>query len=145
MPVLLIVASLFLILEVLNVVLLTFDPGSRRGNALGVFRAWESTEADPAIHNLLRYLAAWVAASKLIFVLVVGMILVFGDDRSKVIAVGALALGVLAYFWRLRPLLNTIDASAGLEPAGYSRRLTAGITVIAIALAAGFVSGLSSL
>jgi len=41
-------------LELLNVLTLYLAPGSRRGNALGVFRAYERSKADPEVHALSR-------------------------------------------------------------------------------------------
>jgi hypothetical protein len=36
----------FLVLETLNVLMLYFTPGTRRGNGLGVFNAYEKSKAD---------------------------------------------------------------------------------------------------
>ena len=145
MTTLLILTSLFLVLEVLNVALLMFDPGSHRGNALGVFRAWETSKQDPEVHALVRYLAAWVAASKTIFIVVIAALLVLGDDRSRVIAVGALTVSVLAYFWKLRPQLRSMEDNGWLNRDGFTRRLSTGIVGIAVVLAIGFASGWASL
>jgi hypothetical protein len=58
----------FLVLEVLNVIMLYFTPGTSRGNGLGVFNAYEKSKADPEIHALVKYLINWVAGTKIIFI-----------------------------------------------------------------------------
>ncbi len=135
----------FLFLESANVAALYLRPGSGRFNALGVFTAWEASKADPEVHDLVRYLANWVAGTKLIFILVLGSVLIFGDDRTKVIAVAALVLAILSFFWRLGPLARRIDSRSQMNPAGYSRVLTGLIVVFVIALAIGVAAGATSL
>jgi hypothetical protein len=56
MNILSIVIILFLILETLNVIMLYFTPGTRRGNGLGVFNAYEKSKSDPEVHALVKYL-----------------------------------------------------------------------------------------
>ena len=54
----------FGVLEVMNVAVLYGAPGSRKGNGVGVFTAWEKSKADPEVHLLVRYLVCWVAGVK---------------------------------------------------------------------------------
>jgi hypothetical protein len=133
----------FLVLESINIVALYFRPGSRSSNALGVFAAWEASKQDPDVHDLVRYLAFWVAGTKLIFVMLLISILVFGDQRLKVTAVGVLIISIASFFWRLFPLIRRVDARDGLKPHGYSktlgRMITAIIVVMTIALAFAIV------
>jgi hypothetical protein len=131
----------FLCLESANVAALYLRPGSDKFNALGVFKAWEASKADPEVHDLVRYLAYWVAGTKLIFILLLGSVLIFGDDRMRVIAVAALVLAILSFFWRLGPLARQIDSRSQMNPAGYSRLLTGMIVIFLIALAIGVVVG----
>ncbi len=67
-----IVTILFLILEMTNVLTLYFFPGSKYANAIGVFKAWEKSKADPEIHDFVKYLVNWVAGTKLICHLFIG-------------------------------------------------------------------------
>ncbi len=145
MTVLISIATIFLLLECAHVLALYLSPGSNKFNALGVFRAFEASKQYPEIHDLVRYLAFWVAGTKLIFILLLIVILVFGDSRLKVLAVGALILSILSFFWRLFPLIRRIDERSQLDPEGYSKTL--GLMIVgfvgALAVAVGF--GISSL
>ena len=56
MSVLSIAIGIFIVLESLNVLTLYFNPGSQLGNGIGVFHAWETSKADPDMHQFVRYL-----------------------------------------------------------------------------------------
>jgi len=144
MTVLIAITAVFLLLEIANVAALYFSPGSTMFNAVGVFRAWEASKEHPEVHDLVRYLTFWVAGTKLIFILLLGSVLIFGDDRMKVIAVGALILSILSFFWRLFPLIRRMDARSMLQPPGYSKALGFMIfgflAALVVALGFGFTS-----
>lgn len=137
MTALIVIAVAFMALEVANVAALYFQTGSDKFNALGVFKAWEASKADPEVHDLVRYLAYWVAGTKLIFIVMLGAILVVGDDRTRVIAVGALVLAILSFFWRLAPLAREMDERSQMTNPGYSKVLTWMVSAFAIALTIG--------
>ena len=59
----------FILLELLNILMLYFIPGSKKANAVGVFTAWEKSKQYPEIHDFVKYLVYWIAGSKLIFIL----------------------------------------------------------------------------
>lgn len=141
MTLLTIIAAIFLLLECANVLALYFSPGSDKFNALGVFKAWEASKQHPEIHDLVRYLAFWVAGTKLIFIGLMIVILAFGDDRLKILSIGALILSILSFFWRLFPLIRRMDARSELATKGYSRVLgwmiCAFLGALGVALGAG--------
>jgi len=110
----------FLILEFSNVIALYFFPGSKYANAIGVFKAWERTKADPEIHNFVKYLVNWVAGTKLIFILLLIVILVVADDRTLIIAGISLVISIASFFWRLFPLIRKMDRAGQIEPGNYS-------------------------
>lgn len=144
MGVLTIIVVIFLVLEISNVLALYFATGSDKFNALGVFKAWEASKAHPELHALIRYLAYWVAGTKLIFIFLMVVILWLGDARLQVFAVGALIASIASFWWRLFPLIRSIDADGGLQPAGYAKTLglmILGFTVILITAAVGGVRG----
>ena len=64
MNILSIAIIVFLVLETSNVIMLYFTPGTRMGNGMGVFDAYEKSKKDPEVHALLRYLINWVAFSQ---------------------------------------------------------------------------------
>lgn len=133
----------FLVMETMNIVILYWFPGSKLGNGVGVFNAWEASKAHPEVHALVRYLTNWVAGTKLIFVALLVVILLQGDPDSTLAAVVALILSILSFFWRLFPAVLKIDREGGLTPQGYSRTLGAMITgillVFSIVLAVSLV------
>ena len=113
----------FVVMESLNIAILYFRPGSRRGNGVGVFNAYEVSNADPGARDLVGYLVNWVAGTKLIFVALLIVILVTGNPTTKAWAVVALILSTLSFFWRLFPAIVRMDRAGQITPAGYSRTL----------------------
>jgi len=138
MNILSIVIVLFVVLETLNVLMLYFTPGTRRGNGVGVFNAYEKSKSDPEVHAFVRYLINWVAGTKLIFILLLIVILLTGSRVTKIYSVIGLILSILTFFWRLYPAVKTLDNDNQITPKGYSRTLgmmIAGILgVLSIAL-----------
>ena len=132
--------SVFLVLESLNIAVLYFQPGSRLGNGVGIFNAFERSKADPELHALVRYLVNWVAGTKLIFVALLVVILVTGSAATKAGAVAALILSILSFFWRLFPALARKDREGQLTPRGYSRTLGIMITCFVCGFGAALIS-----
>ena len=110
----------FLILEAANVLTLYFFPGSRYANAVGVFKAWEKSKSDPAVHNFVKYLVNLVAGTKLIFIVLLIVILIFADERTLFFAGIALVFSIASFFWRLFPLIRKMDRDGQIEPQIYS-------------------------
>ena len=123
MDVLAIAMSIFVFLEAANVVLLYFQPSSRLGNGVGVFNAYEKSKSDPEIHEFVRYLVNWVAGTKLIFILLLGVIIVTGSDVTRTWSAIVLVLSIGTYFWRLHPIIRQMDMEKRITPVGYSRTL----------------------
>ena len=96
--------GLFGLLELMNVAVLYFMPGSRKANGVGVFAAWERSKADPGLHQFVRYLVYWVAGTKLIFLALLAVVLVLGSDQAKAASAAVLALSIAVFFWRMFPL-----------------------------------------
>ena len=110
----------FIILELSNVLALYFTPGSKRANAVGVFSAWEKSKQYPEIHDLVKYLVNWVAGTKLIFLLLLGVIVIFGDLELQQLSLIALGIATLTFFWRLFPLIRKMDHQDQIRPKNYS-------------------------
>ena len=123
MDVLAIAMAIFAVLEVSNVALLYFQPSSRLGNGVGVFNAYEKSKSDPEIHEFVRYLVNWVAGTKLIFILLLGVISVTGSDVTRTWSAIVLVLSIGTYFWRLHPIIRQMDMEQRITPIGYSRTL----------------------
>ena len=113
----------FLVLETLNVLMLYFTPGTRRGNGLGVFNAYEKSKADPEVHALVKYLINWVAGTKLIFIALLIVIIITGSSTTKLVSVLALIVSISTFFWRLYPAIRNMDKADQITPKGYSKTL----------------------
>lgn len=115
--------SIFIVLESLNVLTLYFNPGSRMGNGLGVFNAWEKSKSDPEMHQFVRYLVYWVAGTKLIFIALLLVILLTTGESTQLLTVIAMIASISSFFWRLYPIIKPMDAAGQITPPGYSRTL----------------------
>jgi hypothetical protein len=118
-----IVTIAFLVLESSNVFLLYFFPEFKYGNAVGLFKAWEKSKADPQVHDLVKYLTNWVAGTKLIFIALLIVILIAADDDTLLYASIALPVSIASFFWRLFPLIRKMDREGQVEPPNYSLAL----------------------
>jgi hypothetical protein len=136
MDILTIALSGFILMEVTNVLMLYFRPASRRGNGVGVFRAYEKSKTDPEVHALVTYLVNWVAGTKLIFLLLLVVIVLTGNAVTKAFGAAALILSIVTFYWRLYPAIKKMDAEGTIEPAGYAKTLGIMITGILLVLAA---------
>jgi hypothetical protein len=123
MDLLSIVLIAFGTLELTNVLMLYLRPGTRRGNAVGVFNAYEKSKADPEVHALVNYLVNWVAGSKLIFIVLLIGIVLTGGTTTKFFTVIALIFSILTFFSRLYPAIKQLDEAGQITPHGYSRTL----------------------
>ncbi|WNJ17499.1 hypothetical protein [Pontibacter sp. G13] len=123
MDILATVLILFAVLESLNILILYFWPGTTKGNGVGVFDAFEQSKAYPDIHALIRYLINWIAGSKLIFVALLIVIAVQGDRQTQLLSLGALMISIGTFYWRLYPLIRSMDRRGQISPSGYSKTL----------------------
>lgn len=132
----------FICLESLNVLMLYFTPGTKRGNGMGVFNAWEKSKEHKEIHELIRYLAFWVAGTKLIFIALLLVIIITGERVTQLAAVGALILSILSFFWKLFPMIKKMDANGEIDPKGYSKTLGVMIGTFVACFTAVFIIAL---
>lgn len=115
--------GLFLVLECMNVLMLYFAPGSKMGNGIGVFNAWEASKENPSVHALVKYLVYWVAGTKLIFIGLLIVIIATGSQLTQTLSVAVLILSILSFYWRLYPLMRGLDKEGEISPPGYSKTL----------------------
>ena len=130
---------LFMLLELSNVLALYFAPGSKYANAVGVFTAWEASKRDPEIHDFVRYLVFWVAGAKLIFLLLLAVIVLFGDAQVQRMSLVALAVATASFYWRLFPLIRSLDRRGQIEPKNYSTVLGIMILVFIVMFVIGAI------
>lgn len=115
-----IVIIAFILLEFSNVLALYFAPGSKYANAVGTFKAWEKSKQDPEVFLFVKYLVNWVAGAKLIFLLLLLVIVLFGSMQVQRLSLVALAAATLSFFWRLFPMVRQMDKNGQIEPQNYS-------------------------
>ncbi len=124
-----IIITFFILLESANVVLLYFFPTSKKGNGVGVFDAYEKSKQIPEVHLLVKYLINWVAGTKLIFILLLVVIIVLGDKTVQLYSTIALIISIATFYWRLYPLIKTMDEQGKISPKGYSKTLAITIAI----------------
>ncbi len=113
----------FIILETGNIMMMYFLPDSKMGNGVGVFKAWEKSKTDPEIHNFAKYMVNWVAGTKVIFILLLIVFLVWGDDKTLPFVGAAMTLSIATFFFRLFPIIKDMDQNGQIDPKGYSKTL----------------------
>lgn len=133
-----IIILIFILLESANVLALYFFPESRYANSVGVFHAWEKSKADPGMHRFARYMVNWVAGTKLIFLLLLVVILLTGNEQTLRLTSAAMALAIASFFGRLFPLVRQMGREHEITPTNYDRMLgwMIGAMVAAFILAA---------
>ena len=134
-----IILIIFLVMEFLNVITLYSKPGSKVSNAVGMFKAWEKSKNDPEIHDFVRYLVYWVAGTKVIFILLIIVIIIFGDLLTQSISIITLIISIATFYLRLFPLIRKMDKKDQIDPKGYSTVLAIMIAGMMIALFIGFL------
>ncbi len=126
-----------MVLESLNIIILYFFPQSSKGNGVGVFNAYEKSKEYPEIHSFIKYLINWIAGSKLIFIVLLGVIVVQGNEETQFLAICALVISIATFFWRLYPLIKSMDKQDQISPKGYSKTL--GLMIGSFLIVFGFV------
>ncbi len=114
---------IFVVLETANVVILYFKTDSRIGNGVAVFDDWELSKKDENMHLFIKYLVYWVAGTKLIFICLLLVIAMYGDDLVQKFGVGAMVLSISSYYWKLAPIMKQLDLNQKITPQGYSKYL----------------------
>jgi len=123
MNILQIAILIFVVIESLNVLTLYFNAGSRIGNGLGVFNAYDLAEKDEMVGPFVRYLIDWVAGAKLIFVMVGIAILFSTEPLVHLLVVIAFIISILSFYYRLFPMIKRLDEKGQITPKGYSKTL----------------------
>jgi len=114
----------FIVMEMANVCILFFAPNFRRGNGVAVFNQWEKSKGEEASHLFARYMAYWVAGTKLIFIVLLLVILLTAHEETKIWAVAVMIISIASYYWRLHPIINKLDRMGEITPKGYAKTLS---------------------
>ena len=89
----------FMVLELSNIIALYFKPDFKFANAVGMFNAWEKTKEDTGIHDFVRYLVNWVAGTKLIFIALLTVILIVGNNETLIYSLAALIASIITFYF----------------------------------------------
>lgn len=130
---------IFVIMETANVMILYFAPDSRLGNGVAVFNHWEEAKVNENHHLFARYMTYWVAGTKLIFIVLLMVILLTGTETTKMFGVAAMILSIATYFWKLHPIIKTLDSKGQITPKGYSKTLGYMITGFLVMFSGAFL------
>ena len=114
---------IFCIMELGNVLILYFKPDSKLGNGVAVFDAWRDVKEDKNLDLFAHYMAYWVAGVKLIFIFLLLVVLLTGNETTKIWAVVAMIISIATYFWKLHPIIKKLDSLNKISPKGYSKTL----------------------
>ena len=114
---------IFCIMELGNVLILYFKPDSKLGNGVAVFDAWKDVKEDKNLDLFAHYMAYWVAGVKLIFIFLLLVVLLTGNETTKILAVVAMIISIATYFWKLHPIIKKLDSLNKISPKGYSKTL----------------------
>lgn len=139
MIILYIVTTIFLIMELANVLALYFRPDSLNFNSVGVFKAWEQSKAHPEIHDLVRYLTYWVAGTKLIFIALLAVILLTASENTQRVAALVMIPCIATFYWRLFPLSRKMGQTGLLATKNYDKVLSGMILAMLIAFCAASI------
>ena len=123
MDIISIILTVFVVLEVSNVIMLYFVPGTTKGNGMGAFVTYEKVKKDPEVYALVDYLINWVAGTKLIFILLLIGIIILGTPLIKIFSICALIVSVATFYFRLYPSIKKMDRDNLIKPKGYSKTL----------------------
>ncbi len=135
---------MFICLETMNIAIIYFAPNFKYGNGVAIFKFWEDSKSNEEAHLFAKYMANWVAGSKLIFIVLLIVILFTGDESTKLFALIAMIPAIATYYVKLHPIIKKLDAMGQIKPQGYSKMLifmiSGFITLFTIALIAYFAT-----
>ncbi len=114
---------IFILMETGNVLILYFAPNSRKGNGVAVFNPWFRAKKNEGDELFARYMANWVANSKLIFIMLLLVILIVGNEMTKFLAVLSAIISISMYFVKLAHIVKKLDNMGEITPKGYYKKL----------------------
>ncbi len=144
MSILDIVIAVFMFFETLNVIIIYVKPDFKYGNGMSAFKQWQDCKQDEKLELFSKYMANWVAGTKIIFILLLGVILFSATDMVKLYAVTVMVPATAIYYIKLHPIIKKLDTMGQISPEGYSKTLRFMITgfiimfITAAAIASAF-------
>ncbi len=114
---------IFIVLEFSNVIILYFFPNCRFGNGVAIFKSYKELQKDKNSMLFAKYMKNWVAGTKLIFILLLFIILIAGNDLLKIHSFIVMIISISSYYIGLHPIIKELDDNDMINPKGYSKRL----------------------
>ncbi len=74
-------------------------------------------------HDFIKYLVYWVAGTKLIFICLLVVVVIFGTYEVKIMSLLVLVFSILTFYYKLYPIIKELDKKDLITPKGYSRTL----------------------
>ncbi len=128
-----------MVLEFGNVLMMYIMPEFKISNGIGVFNAWNKSKGNEEVHNLAKYLLRWVANTKLIFLLLLIVILIFGSPQVQLYSMLAMAISTLLFFFTQFSIIRKMDKKGQITPKNYSIILFIEVFLITGAFITAFV------
>lgn len=113
----------FVIMEASNIIIMYFRPNFKYGNSMNTFKQWYRSQEDEKSRLFIKYMVNWVANCKLIFLALLLVVAIFGDERTLVGGVMATIISIGIYFVSLHPIIKKLDEMGEIQPKGYSKTL----------------------
>jgi hypothetical protein len=98
-------------------------PDFKYGNSMASFEGWERAKQDEKNYLYSKYLVNWVANCKLIFIVLLLNIVIFGNETSKIVGVVVTIVSIGIYYITLHPIIAKLDEMGEIQPKGYSKTL----------------------
>ncbi len=108
--------AVFTFIEFLNIMILYFNPTFKYGNSVGVFK-------DYTGEPFQRYMVNWVAGTKLIFIMMGIVVLLLGSVQVQFWTCVVLVISITSFYFRLYPIIRSLDQDGKIEPVGYHKTL----------------------
>jgi len=132
MSLVIVAIALFMMLELGNIFMLYFQKDATRANGIGIFKAWEKSKSDPQVNDFVKYLINWVAGTKIFFISMLAVIVIFGSPDLHPWVLLAMVFSIATFYVGLFPLARKMDSEDMLIPKGYSKTLAGMITIFII-------------
>ena len=87
------------------------------------FHSQKPKERRESDRLFVQYLVNWVANCKLIFLALLVVVVLFGNEIITVCAVIATIVSIGIYFVSLHPIIKKLDEMGEIQPKGYSKTL----------------------
>ncbi len=129
----------FVVMELSNIIIMYFKPDFKYGNSMTTFDNWHECKENDSMYLFAQYMVRWVANCKLIFLALLVVIVVVGNETLLLAGTIATVLSIGVYFLSLYPIIRKLDKMGKLTPAGYSKTLSITIALFMLMFAAAIV------